>query len=1259
MTVAKAASSRRNGLCRRGMLTAGWKGKPVSKTSAFLVVLGCLLLAALQVPLAARESAAPFASSQGVDATSLWARPVFTLPQVSHPAAAELHSHGSVPGSDAGTEVRRAPPPAVSPNGGSRPATAKLTADDSGNRSVAAPANGTCSILVVADDWDYASPTEGGLPYYTSALDVLGLDYDVWDTESPLGDPPQFSDMAPYDVVIWFTGYAWGYGVFTNLDEFYAGLYLDAGGDLILSSQDYYYEADTITPFMEDYLGIATIHDDVVITATVGIEGDPVGDGLGPYALVRPDDWDAYWPPVPPEGPLDDTVFARNVPEAAEPFRFDSPTNTTPNSTRFDGGLFKSVYLGWPFEWVDTVDERAEILGSMLHWMDCDPLLALTPSHLSGSGIPGANLPYTLTITNNMGEDEAFALTYDAAWPTEGPQSVGPIADGTAQSFVVTVTVPLEAGCYEVGTAVVTATALTDPLIFDSAAIQSQAEPAGVGGLEGSVYDANASTGIDHALVRLALAGNLHEVYADSSGYYSIASLPACDYGGQYSAMGYRQADLPVAISEGNTTSLDVFLDAPLPTLSAEAVSVSVPEGGSATGAVTILNDGSADLNLSVLEQAIQARGSLGALLLRPGAERGGYQGSIDPKVYTELARSGTGTLIAYMADQADLSAAFGIRDRSARGYYVLNTLRATAERSQAALLAELDAAGSEYESRYIVNAVVFRGDLGLVERVASRPDVAFIGPNRAVMPPELGTALPGERPGQWGGELMLPSVEAQDISWGITKTHAISAWEEFDALGQGIVVASIDTGVSYHHEALIRRYRGRLGGGIYDHNYDWWDPYGNDPAEPYDGGNRGTSVMGAVLGNTNPNDPFAATYLLGMAPGAKWFTCQGFSNRGAGPAYDAELMECAEFVLAPWDLNGANPDPDLRADVVNNSWGSGQAQWWYGQAINAWQAAGMLPVFAAGDGGDACGTVASPADLVDALGVGASDVLDNVIVASSRGPAYLTGFVKPNVTAPGRALLVATSDGSYAYREGSSLAAPHVTGQVAQLWSAVPELRGDAALTSWIVQQSAIPLTTDQECGGIPGDGIPNNTAGWGRIDALEALRLAGDAPWDIPWLEVQPVSAVVLPGESVDLTLAFDADGLPAGEEYGGSIVLEFNDPYVLRATLTVTLTVRCIELTDMAVTGPTELLPGETGVYSATWQPITATMPVQIEWSNGDSGRATTYSWVEPGPYTVSATGSNCGGAATVADSLDVVVIEEEIEFSLDLPLVLSGY
>jgi hypothetical protein len=65
-------------------------------------------------------------------------------------------------------------------------------------------------------------------------------------------------------------------------------------------------------------------------------------------------------------------------------------------------------------------------------------------------------------------------------------------------------------------------------------------------------------------------------------------------------------------------------------------------------------------------------------------------------------------------------------------------------------------------------------------------------------------------------------------------------------------------------------------------------------------------------------------------------------------------------------------------------------------------------------------------------------------------------------------------------------MAAPHVAGVVALLWSAVPELIGNIAETESILQGTA-QFRSSTQCGSA---GPPNSVFGWGIVDALAALQ-------------------------------------------------------------------------------------------------------------------------------------------------------------------------
>jgi subtilisin family serine protease len=759
------------------------------------------------------------------------------------------------------------------------------------------------------------------------------------------------------------------------------------------------------------------------------------------------------------------------------------------------------------------------------------------------------------------------------------------------------------------------------------------------GNVDGYITDANTGLPLENANVYLSGItdpGFEDATWTDADGYYFFGPLLVADYELRAAAYGYYNDNALVTVSDGMTTTQDFELDAAMPDLSHTEVHVTVPPDSTDTTILTLDNDGTGDLAFHISEVPYDAPFPVPASAIQTPS-------GIAPEVYADLQASpdGTARFIVYLAEQADLSAAFGIEDWSARGHYVLDALQSVAQRTQTGLRADLDRAGVAYESRSIVNALVVEGNLSLAEQIVARPEVAYIGPNSEFEAPAPATVA--------GTEGMPDAVE-----WNIQKVRADDVWAGFGVTGSGVVVSNIDTGVQWDHPALVNQYRGGAG----DHDYNWWDPYGDRPNEPEDPHGHGTHTMGTMLGDDGGANQ------IGMAPGASWFACNGFKNGGSG--YEAELLECAEFVLAPWDLSGANPDPDLRADVVNNSWGGGQAQWWYNQIVYAWRAAGMFPVFSAGNDGPSCETAGDPGDMANILSVGATDVSDSNAPGSpadfsSRGPALITGLVKPNVSAPGANIRSSVPGSTYEGGwGGTSMAAPHVSGEVALIWSAQPELKGDVQLTQWIIEQNTDQLLVDQGyfCGDDDATSVPNNQYGWGRIDAYEAVDMALSGNWDIPWLAVDPMGGTVAAGGSLDIELAFDTAGLTLDECYTGTLKVEFNDPYIVEVFLPVEMCVAsCLELTDIMIEGPAELMVGETGTYSVTWEPEDATPPVAIEWSNGMTGTSTIYSWDEPGTHTVVVTATNCDGTAVVSDSLEVTVFQPM--HYIYLPIVVKNY
>jgi subtilisin family serine protease len=193
------------------------------------------------------------------------------------------------------------------------------------------------------------------------------------------------------------------------------------------------------------------------------------------------------------------------------------------------------------------------------------------------------------------------------------------------------------------------------------------------------------------------------------------------------------------------------------------------------------------------------------------------------------------------------------------------------------------------------------------------------------------------------------------------------------------------------------------------------------------------------------------------------------------------------EWMLAPTNLAGHSPRPDLRPHVVNNSWVTAGGTTLFQSAVQAWLAAGIFPVFAAGNSGPACETILSPADYPESYAAGAFGFDGTITSFSSRGPSVF-GTMKPDVTAPGATVRSSVPWGSYeAELWGTSFAAPHVTGTVALMLSLNPELIGNTELIRRHLDRSAVDVL-DSSCGGDPGD---NTDWGEGRLDAFAAASL------------------------------------------------------------------------------------------------------------------------------------------------------------------------
>ncbi len=495
-------------------------------------------------------------------------------------------------------------------------------------------------------------------------------------------------------------------------------------------------------------------------------------------------------------------------------------------------------------------------------------------------------------------------------------------------------------------------------------------------------------------------------------------------------------------------------------------------------------------------------------------ASQAPWQDKVDPWVLETASANAAGggetEFLVFLADQADLSAAATLPTKLEKGRYVYETLTRKAAATQGPLIASLKARGVEHRPYWVANMIWVRGNLADIQALAARADVAHLYAN-----PTVHMAEPIREPE--AGQQAAGALSPETVEWNITKVNAPSVWA-LGFTGQGAVVGGQDTGYQWDHPALKGKYRGWSGTAA-SHDYNWHDAIhsgstscGVNSAFPCDDSQHGTHTMGTMVGDDGGSNQ------IGMAPGAKWIGCR---NMAEGNGTPTTYSECYQWFIAPTPVGGTVGDPSKAPDVINNSWGCPASEGCTDpnvllSVVQAVRAAGIVTVHSAGNSGSSCSSVNEPAAIyAESFSVGATTSTDAIASYSSRGPVTVDGSnrLKPNVSAPGSGIRSSVPGSTYASGwNGTSMAGPHVAGAVALLISAYPWLAGNVDALEDILEQSAVHLTSTQNCGGVPGSTIPNNTFGWGRIDVLAAYTAACAAPGAVTDVAIARLDATTL---------------------------------------------------------------------------------------------------------------------------------------------------
>ena len=342
-----------------------------------------------------------------------------------------------------------------------------------------------------------------------------------------------------------------------------------------------------------------------------------------------------------------------------------------------------------------------------------------------------------------------------------------------------------------------------------------------------------------------------------------------------------------------------------------------------------------------------------------------------------------------------------------------------------------------------------------VAEKLASLEGVAWAEPNR------------------WREATATPNDPKFDQQWGLPKIGCPEAWDSTTG-DPSVVVAVIDTGVDLNHPELESKLL--PGQNLVDF------PAGAESM-------RGWVLEGDFTGSdSNPQDDVGhGTHVAGT------ICCASNNGAGvAGVAWDVRLLPVRVLVrareLATGRISGIGSSANIAAGirwaadngarVINMSLGGYAETTVEREAIEYASGKGVLVIAAMGN--DSVSQPHYPSAFDGVIAVAATDATDRRARFSNMGSWV-------DIAAPGVDIQSTHWDDDYASLSGTSMAAPHVAGVAALVFSQNGGLGAEEV--GEILRKTAKGLKEN------PVDPIPNDQFGAGLVQAAAAVAAAGKA--------------------------------------------------------------------------------------------------------------------------------------------------------------------